>query len=663
MDFILSITYSALRFFLGLVVAGMASNLLTDSTRTIYWSLRRVLRLNSAFPTVGGFLICAGVVLVTRIFATEFVDRTCQTWSFRFGALAGVAYGVYYLFGAGEPLSRFWLNASAHLNRGVPENIAFLCDRLARGAIANISEKREQDAEKYFKRIFEIADESVATRSITSALLPASAPIRHNAAFALGSLGDARGLAPLFVLLDDPDSGVRQSAADALGMVGDIRAVEPLAARLQDHDPYVSDRATAALGKIGEPALEHLLLALRKSSTGETAARELKRIGSREAVGPLIKAVESEPFLRNAALEALDSIDPAWTRSETAHAAVPALIRDLSDQYRYRGAGEALAKIAPDWVKSDAGSHGVQTLIGCLTQAREEEQIRKILDGIDPDWIHSESVKQAVPDLMHDALFSGDPNLCFRAADLICEIDDPIAIKVLLHAATVDERLWVREALTRALRRHSKSEALIGDPTPHKEHAGYGSEDFLKQAHAGELQCPKCGAAGVSLQDVRIGKEAGKPYLDPGASGKCGKCGARLSLDRLPEAAAAHLIKHSEERNMSQGGLVPTPGQKGHCQMCGRAGIPFQVMADRAFFLCSKDCENKYGNLRSQALRLGQVNVTIDTTGTGIGDYVRAERQSAFDSDSYCWYCGTSKKMGDNNCSACGAQADVPLKQ
>lgn len=113
---------------------------------------------------------------------------------------------------------------------------------------------------------------------------------------------------------------------------------------------------------------------------------------------------------------------------------------------------------------------------------------------------------------------------------------------------------------------------------------------------------------------------------------------------------------------MSQRALVPTPGQKGYCQMCGKAEIPFQLMAGRAFFLCSKDCENSYGNLRARALQLGQVSFSIDTTGTGMGDQMRSMRQKAFDTDSYCWYCGKIKKVGDDDCLGCGAQADVELK-
>ena len=59
--------------------------------------------------------------------------------------------------------------------------------------------------------------------------------------------------------------------------------------------------------------------------------------------------------------------------------------------------------------------------------------------------------------------------------------------------------------------------------------------DLLKKAHEGELQCPKCGAAGVSLQNVRVGMKDGKPFVDPSGHGSCKKCNAKLSIEKLLE--------------------------------------------------------------------------------------------------------------------------------
>jgi hypothetical protein len=61
--------------------------------------------------------------------------------------------------------------------------------------------------------------------------------------------------------------------------------------------------------------------------------------------------------------------------------------------------------------------------------------------------------------------------------------------------------------------------------------------DLLKKASGGEIPCPKCGALGVSLQNVRIAMEAGKPKLDSSAYGKCGKCDARIPNEQLQKMA------------------------------------------------------------------------------------------------------------------------------
>ncbi len=118
---------------------------------------------------------------------------------------------------------------------------------------------------------------------------------------------------------------------------------------------------------------------------------------------------------------------------------------------------------------------------------------------------------------------------------------------------------------------------------------------------------------------------------------------------------------HTIEEQPVAGKLKPGPGETGYCQKCGKRGTQYQIFADRYFFLCSKSCENNYGTLRANALRLSEVTAMIDTTGTGVAAAVKAERQRAFDWISYCWHCGKIKKMGEDHCPVCGRQADVPV--
>jgi hypothetical protein len=66
--------------------------------------------------------------------------------------------------------------------------------------------------------------------------------------------------------------------------------------------------------------------------------------------------------------------------------------------------------------------------------------------------------------------------------------------------------------------------------------------DLLKKASQGELQCPRCGAGGISLRDVRVGVAGagvtpGKPQLTSGY-GLCGKCGITIPIETLREMLA-----------------------------------------------------------------------------------------------------------------------------
>lgn len=63
-------------------------------------------------------------------------------------------------------------------------------------------------------------------------------------------------------------------------------------------------------------------------------------------------------------------------------------------------------------------------------------------------------------------------------------------------------------------------------------------KETLKQASEGTLRCPKCGATEVSLKNVRVSMGADGPKLDPSAYGECGKCNARISLDKLQQMRA-----------------------------------------------------------------------------------------------------------------------------
>lgn len=60
--------------------------------------------------------------------------------------------------------------------------------------------------------------------------------------------------------------------------------------------------------------------------------------------------------------------------------------------------------------------------------------------------------------------------------------------------------------------------------------------DLLKNASAGTLKCPDCGAEGVALKNVRVAMGANGPQLDPSTYGQCDSCGTRIAIEKLLKA-------------------------------------------------------------------------------------------------------------------------------
>lgn len=189
-------------------------------------------------------------------------------------------------------------------------------------------------------------DWSVACRAITSlqrvgppavpALVPAlrdgSWRVRREAARALGEIGDARAVHPLWSLLRCGYEDVLRDVAESLAKLGDVRAVLPLlevfhglggqpAAGGDDRPGHLPPEhalaesrlhAVRVLGEMGHPGavplLNETLLEIDWCLRG-TAAEALGRIGDPEAIEPLCRALEAEHgFVRERAAVALRQI-------------------------------------------------------------------------------------------------------------------------------------------------------------------------------------------------------------------------------------------------------------------------------------------------------------------------------------------------------------------
>lgn len=235
----------------------------------------------------------------------------------------------------------------------------------------------------------------------------------------------------MLATLDDKDSDVRQAVANALGVIADERAVEPLMRALKHECPG----AAWALGKIGDT----------------------------RAIAPLVAQVTNPNLhssVQQAAVNALDKIDPNWANSNAVQRAVPKLIKNLADQnagLSLSSMAEVFDRIDPHWTDSEAAKGAVPALLAAVLEWGHEtrDEATKALDRIDPNWAKSEALQNALPTLLARLQ---DKNSWERkeAAGVLGNIGGAQALEPLV-AALKDEDGKVRTEAARAL-------GKIGDP-------------------------------------------------------------------------------------------------------------------------------------------------------------------------------------------------------
>ncbi len=156
-----------------------------------------------------------------------------------------------------------------------------------------------------------------AVRAVLPALRSESAPVRNAACMILAQLG-TEAAAALEELLDDDSKDVRLFAVDVLARIRSPAAEKALRAALEDRDVNVAAAAAAALGEIGAPAaVGPLIRALKANSWIRCAiARSLGQIGGPEAVQALVGLSQDEDELvAFAAVQSLaDLCDPQASR-------------------------------------------------------------------------------------------------------------------------------------------------------------------------------------------------------------------------------------------------------------------------------------------------------------------------------------------------------------
>jgi len=211
---------------------------------------------------------------------------------------------------------------------------------------------------------------------------------------ALSKIGDHRAIELLATALKDKDEYVQEESAKALGTIGGELVVEPLFAALKSPFDYVNEPAAISLGKIGDrraiaplvtaltgvylrdgiqnkvkEALENIepnwkesqearvavpsLVNALKTSWGpsiEAAVQTLTEIGDKQAIPLLVTLVDYREHVLNAAIDALEGINPNWRQLQEARKSVPALLTALkeNDSSVRRAAAKMLGEIGDE---------------------------------------------------------------------------------------------------------------------------------------------------------------------------------------------------------------------------------------------------------------------------------------------------------------------------
>ncbi len=199
--------------------------------------------------------------------------------------------------------------------------------------------------------------------------------VRWKAAEALSKIGPP-AVDALIGALGHSDDDVRWKAAIALGEIGDQRAIDPLVSLLCDEDRFVKSRAAYALGMIGEPAVEPLILALRRGDGNLRwgAAIALGKIRDPRAIDPLIHALADK--YENVRAEA------AMSLAAIGKPALEPLIRFL--KFSDRAVRIEVVTALGELKDTDA----IHPLIQLLETADEEER-KAIADALDEILIPS----------------------------------------------------------------------------------------------------------------------------------------------------------------------------------------------------------------------------------------------------------------------------------
>jgi HEAT repeat protein len=215
-----------------------------------------------------------------------------------------------------------------------------------------------------------------------------SAPSTREAAIeALGSSSSTRAIDRVIGGLADSNANVRAAAVRALGESASERAVAALMTVMRDESGTLRSQASVSLARLGPVALPKLVDALRdsKPSVRQLAAEALGDIGSREAVAPLVRLIETDTS--GARLEAIaalgkigepSAIEPILSVQRSGSVAVRRKAIGALAQFRDKRAVEALTLALAD--QNEEVRQSAAAGLGEVGDQRSVAQLERLAD-------------------------------------------------------------------------------------------------------------------------------------------------------------------------------------------------------------------------------------------------------------------------------------------
>ena len=379
-----------------------------------------------------------------------------------------------------DPVTRAY--SAVHLSRmgdraepAVPFLVAMLGDDVKLEWEVRDTDSPLEEAKKRMRGMYKEKETSPGTeaaralsRICTSAIEPllaalksSEAPVRKNAADALGGIRDAKAVAHIVPLLKDEDKEVRAQAARSLGRLRESEAAGPLIEALKDPDRNVRRESVAALGEIRDPGSLHALLGMLRDVIDVREAAEAALLETRDprAVEPLIVSLKD----RNEAVRRIAARLLGAINDRRAVRPLILALKDSSSDVRYE-ATVALKRMSgedygadPDrwqrWWELDSAARD-------LEEKMTGDPVHAYIAALrHPEWAARAYAAKCLGDLrdtravnpLKGGLWDKDPAVRVNAAAALGAIGDPRAVEALI-AAVADADAEVQEAAEFSLR-------------------------------------------------------------------------------------------------------------------------------------------------------------------------------------------------------------------